>query len=105
MCGKSPAIHALNPPAFPPTCSAARPPSAMQIMSFICSVVISTFSLGRYCANPSAAEPRGTMETCAGAAAWLEFGWGLWYGVAWCCVCRVPVVVNWGGGKGRHGGL
>lgn len=44
-------------------CSAALPPKAMQIMSCICSVDISRFSLGRYCANPRAAEPRGTMLT------------------------------------------
>ena len=47
------------------TCSAARPPSAMHVMSAICAVVISRFSLGRYCAKPSAALPRGTMLTCA----------------------------------------
>ena len=45
------------------TCSAARPPRAMQVMSRICSVVMSRFSLGRYCAKPSAADPRGTMLT------------------------------------------
>ena len=45
-------------------CSAARPPRAMAVMSLICSVVISRFSLGRYCAKPSAALPRGTILTC-----------------------------------------
>mmetsp|Transcript_6568 Transcript_6568/g.19588 ORF Transcript_6568/g.19588 Transcript_6568/m.19588 type:complete len:225 (-) Transcript_6568:2280-2954(-) len=45
------------------TSSAARPPSVMHIMSFNCSVVAKTFSLGRYWAKPKAAEPLGTMET------------------------------------------
>jgi len=50
------------------TCSAARPPRAMHVMSSICSIVISMFSLGRYCAKPSAAVPRGTIDTCIGDA-------------------------------------
>ena len=50
------------------TCSAARPPRAMQVMSSICSTVISMFSEGRYCAKPSAADPRGTMLTCSSGA-------------------------------------
>ena len=45
------------------TCSAARPPSVMQMRSSSCSVVMSRFSLGRYCANPSVDAPRGTMLT------------------------------------------
>mmetsp|Transcript_3798 Transcript_3798/g.16097 ORF Transcript_3798/g.16097 Transcript_3798/m.16097 type:complete len:295 (-) Transcript_3798:1555-2439(-) len=45
------------------TSSAARPPSVMHIMSVSCCVVASKFSFGRYCANPNAADPRGTMDT------------------------------------------
>lgn len=41
----------------------------MQIMSSICSVLISRFSFGRYCAKPSAAEPRGTMLTLSSGSA------------------------------------
>ncbi len=37
------------------SCSEARPPRAMHIMSVIWAVVIKTFSLGRYWAKPKAA--------------------------------------------------
>jgi hypothetical protein len=60
--------HSVRPPSSrlpAPTCSAALPPSMAQILSSICSLVSSRFSLGRYCAKPSAALPRGTMLTCA----------------------------------------
>ena len=51
------------------TSSAALPPKVMHIMSVSCCVVARRFSLGRYCAKPSAAEPRGTMDTLSRGSA------------------------------------
>ena len=51
------------------TCSAARPPSVMHIISISCCVVARRFSFGRYCAKPRAAEPRGTMDTLSKGSA------------------------------------
>lgn len=51
------------------TCSAARPPRVMQVISKSCSLVINRFSLGTYWANPSAAVPRGTIVTLSKGSA------------------------------------
>lgn len=51
------------------TCSAARPPSVMQVISNSCSLVIRRFSLGTYWANPRAAVPRGTIVTLSKGSA------------------------------------
>lgn len=45
------------------TCSAARPPRVMHVISKSCSFVMRRFSLGTYWANPSAAVPLGTIVT------------------------------------------
>mmetsp|Transcript_27082 Transcript_27082/g.65349 ORF Transcript_27082/g.65349 Transcript_27082/m.65349 type:complete len:248 (+) Transcript_27082:1045-1788(+) len=49
--------------------SAMRPPSIMHIVSTICSLVWSLRSFGTYCAYPSAAIPRGTIDTLSSGAA------------------------------------
>lgn len=51
------------------TCSAALPPSVMQVISKSCSLVIKRFSLGTYWAKPSAAVPRGTIVTLSKGSA------------------------------------
>ena len=66
-----PPSHPAPPPGpCPPlTCSDALPPNMAHTLSSSCSLVISMFSLGRYCAKPSVLVPRGTMDT------WRD-GWG-----------------------------
>ena len=49
--------------------SAMRPPSIMHIVSIICSRVYSFRSFGTYCAYPSAAIPRGTIDTLSSGLA------------------------------------
>lgn len=51
------------------TCSEARPPRVMQVISKSCSLVNNRFSLGTYWANPSAAVPRGTIVTLSKGSA------------------------------------
>jgi hypothetical protein len=51
------------------TCSAARPPSVIHVISRSCSLVISKFSFGKYCAKPNAAVPRGTIDTFSNGSA------------------------------------
>ena len=58
--GRAAALTARLKRPTPSQCQAEPAPT--------CSVVTSMFSLGRYCAKPSAAEPRGTMDTCGGGA-------------------------------------
>ena len=60
--------------------SAMRPPSIMHIVSIICSRVYSFRSFGTYCAYPSAAIPRGTIDTLSsGCEMWGEM-WGQMWG-------------------------
>jgi hypothetical protein len=60
--------------------SAARPASVMHTISMIWSRVRKNTSLGRYCAKPSAPDPRGTMVTFSSGSACSRFQpvWFVW---------------------------